>query len=284
MFQRIYVINILGEKEVFSKNKIYQGARRAGASKALAQEIARIIQKEAYNGITTQKIFDRIKELLHQKAPGVAMRFCLKEGIRKLGPSGFSFEKYIGEIFKRWGFFVQLNQIIPGKCVTYEIDFLAKKESEFLLGECKFHNLPENRTDLKVVLATYARLLDIKNGHFFEKKALKNLRLKGILVTNTKFTDKVIKYANCVGIELLGWRYPRQKGLEYFIENQNLYPVTVLEGVTPRVLEVLSYHQLMLVDELFKISPEQFSKRTGISLEQIKILQQQAEILFKKSS
>jgi len=49
--KKLYVINNSGQKEPFSWKKICNGAERVGASKALAKEIATIIEKEAYPGI-----------------------------------------------------------------------------------------------------------------------------------------------------------------------------------------------------------------------------------------
>lgn len=284
MAQKIYITNASGEKELFSKNKIFQGARRAGASKILAHKISETIQKDLYDGISTNEIFNYIRKLLHNESPGVAMKFSLKKAIYKLGPSGFSFEKYMGEIFNRWGYQVLLNQTLSGKCVNYEIDFLAEKQNEILVGECKFHNIPGSRVDLKIVLATYARFLDLKNGSFLRNKTQKKLLPKNFLITNNKFTDKAIQYAKCSDIELLGWRYPYSKGLEYYIENENLYPITILDSVSPQLLEQFANHQLILIDNLFNISAEELAKKIGVSVQQIVKLKQQAELLLNKKS
>jgi len=58
----------------------------------------------------------------------------------------------------------------------------------------------------------YARFLDIIQGPYFKSAGYKNFTVKSMMVTNTKFTDRILDYARCVGTELLGWNYPRTGG------------------------------------------------------------------------
>ena len=104
----LYVINSRGEKEPFSLKKVYRSCRRVGASKNLAKRVSKEIEKRVYPGIKTSEIFKWVKRLLSREAPASVIRFSLKEAMRKLGPSGFDFEKYIGEIFSRNGFEVKI--------------------------------------------------------------------------------------------------------------------------------------------------------------------------------
>lgn len=46
MKKEIFVINLRGEKEPFSFQKVYQSARNVGASKELAFEIAKKLKKK----------------------------------------------------------------------------------------------------------------------------------------------------------------------------------------------------------------------------------------------
>ena len=199
MTKFIYVINARGETEPFSCRKVLSSARRAGASHNTAKKIVNIIRKDVYPGIETQEIFEKIKQLLSRESPESAIRFSLKEAMAKLGPTGFPFEKYIGEIFSRHDFKVKLNQHIPGHCLTYEIDFLARKGKFIYIGECKYRNLPEGLVNPTLVLANYARFLDLKKGKFFNKKEFKNLKLRNLVVTNTKFGENAIKFARGAG-------------------------------------------------------------------------------------
>lgn len=279
----IYVINSQGQKEPFSFKKIYLSAKRVGAPKPLAKDIAYQIQKEAYPGISTSEIYQKIRQLLLKEKPLYGIRYSLKEAIRKLGPSGFPFEKYIGAIFKTLGFNVMLHQFVSGKCIKdYEIDFLAKKDNQLIIGECKYHSLAGNRVDLKVALTHYARFLDIKNGDFF--KSGKKLKLRPMLVTNTKFTSQVIQYASCYRIDLLGWRYPELRGLEYLIESEKLYPVTILPSINERTLNLLANEQIMLVKDLLTEEAKKKLKKLGIKEEEILTFQKEANLLLNFSN
>jgi len=279
MGKNIYVINSFGQKEPLSFNKVFKSARRVGASKHLADQIANQIFKEAYPGIPTKEIYKKVQKLLYQETPLAAIRFSLKEGIRKLGPSGFPFEKYISAIFQSHGYLSQCNQLIPGKCITHEIDFIAHKDTKLYIGECKYHSLGGNRVDLKVVLSDYARYLDLQEGKFFEKGSLKDLKIIKIVVTNTKFTAEAVKYANCAGLTLLGWRYPKDQGLEYMIESKKLYPITILPSVSVSILEAFSQEKIMLVPDLLKLDPVRLARRLNLPERKVRDIFSEAELL-----
>jgi len=278
--KKLYVINNSGEKELFSWKKVCNSAERVGASKILAKEIANIIEKEVYSGILTREIFKRVEQILSKEYPRGRIRFRLKKAIRRLGPSGFPFEKYVANIFKQLGFSVKINQYVKGQCVRHEIDFLAKEEKYFLIGECKYHSLPGGRVDLKVGLIHYARFLDLKTGNSFKKIKSERLKMRPIIVTNTKFTSKVIEYCKCSGVDLLGWKYPEGRGLEYVIESEKFYPITILPSLTSNLLEIFYQERLILVQDLLKMDLVKFSKKTGISKKKISAIKKEAEILL----
>jgi hypothetical protein len=277
--KEFYVINLRGEKEPFSLKKVFRSARRAGASEKLAKDIALIIEKQVYPGIKTTEIFQKVKILLRKGDPKAELRFNLKEAMRKLGPSGFPFEKYIGDIFSTLGFKVFLNQKIHGLYAKHEIDFLAEKNKLLYIGECKFRIHPGERIDLRVVLAVYARFLDLKEGNYFQK--FEECNIKPILVTNAKFSSQAIKYSQGVGIDLLGWNYPKNKGLEKIIENKKLYPITILPSLTGYLMEVFASRKMMLVQDILKLDIKKFSEKTKIKKDKIISLLNEAKILME---
>lgn len=272
MRKKIFVINLKGEKEQFSFKKVFHSARRCGASKELAFEIASQIEKEAFPGISTSQIFNRVFELLLKKSPQSAIRFNLRQALEKLGPSGFPFEKFVARVFEAEGFKVKLNQIIPGYCTEYEIDIVAQKENSVYIIECKYHHIPGARVDLNVALANYARFLDIQKGRFFNSQ----VSYKSYLVTNAKFTEKAIKYSECAGVYLLGWKYPKDRGLEFLIEKNKLYPITILPSVTKNITQTLIERGIVLVKDVLS---ENFEKIKIPKKEKIK---EEAKMLIKK--
>ena len=259
--KKIFVINSRGKREEFSFQKVFDSAKRAGAQEKLAGWVANEIARKARNGIKTYDIFREVKRLLKKDSPDVALRFSLKDAMRKLGPTGFTFEKYIGRVFEALGYEVKLNQIVKGKCISYEIDFLAKKGDVFLLGECKYRNMLKDRVHTKDILITYARFLDIQE--VFPAK------LKPILVTNTKFTQRTASFAKCRGIGLLGWREPFNNGLEQIIDQYKLFPITILPSLNKHLAEVLSAQNKVLAKDVLSQTDKRFEK-----------LKQEAQTLF----
>lgn len=282
MVQKIYIINARGEKEPFCFRKVYRSARRVGADHVLAREIARTIESEVAAETETVQIFKRVKKLLSQRAPGAAFRFNLKEAMRKLGPTGFPFEKYIGEIFSKNGYQVKLNQQLSGRCCSsYEIDFLAQQGKTILIGECKYHNLAGKRVDMGVALENHARFLDIKNSRYFTRSQFRGIEIKSLLATNTKFTNQAIKYCYCVGgVELLGWDYPKKQGLEDLIDEQKLYPITILPSFKKFMAEAFIKRRLMMARDILKLDIKSFSRKTGLGMKHLEPLAKEAEILL----
>ncbi|MGB9911333.1 MAG: hypothetical protein ACPLKP_01870 [Microgenomates group bacterium] len=272
----IWVVNWAGEKEPFSWQKVFNSARRVGANEILAKEIADTIQKEVYSGIKTKVIFQRVLQLLNQKHPPASLAFNIKEGLRRLGPTGYPFEKYIARILEEEGYKVKINQIIKGFCTSYEIDFLAEKEGILYIGECKYHQLPGTKVDLTIALANYARFLDIQKGGFFKG----NHQLKSLLVTNTKFSSQAITYSSCVGVELLGWKYPPSGGLETIIDRQKLYPITVFPEFSDYIVKTLFEENIILIKDLVEINIADFSKKRKITKEKLTRAVEKAKLLL----
>ena len=283
MAHSLYIINSRGEKELFSLQKIYKSARRVGADKKLAKKIAESIEKEAYQGIKTSKIFKKVKKLLYRKIPRAAIRFNLKDGMRKLGPTGFHFEKFINEIFKKLGFETKINQYLQGLCVrNYEIDFLAKKGNLIYIGECKYRNTIGERVHSKDALANYARFLDILRGPYFKSKKYQNFKVKTMMVTNTKFTSRTIDYSRCMSVELLGWKYPKNKGLERLIEKEKFYPITILPSLRGFLKDIFISEKIMLVEDVLKIDSQKLAKKFKIPIKRFYPLIKEARILLQK--
>jgi len=273
----IEVIKFNKEREPFSNSKVYNSALRAGASFSLAKQISLEIEKEIYDGIQTAEIFKKVKEKLREKDIQLSMRFSLKEGIRRLGPEGFLFEDFTKKILSNYCLTIKEGNIVSGKCGRYEIDFLAENNSHFFIGECKYRNRHNSRIDINVSLKSFAILEDIERGNTFPNK-----KLKSFIVTNTKFTKDAIKYSNCKGIKLLGWKYPLKRGLERLIEEKKLYPVTILPALTKHIFNIFQKEGILLAREVLNIDIDKFSKSASISKANLEEIKNQADILINK--
>jgi len=239
------VLNLQGQLEPFSSNKVYTSAKRSGASPKLARQISKDIEKQIYEGMKTTEIYKLVKKGLNKQDRPSSYRFTLKQAIKDLGPSGFPFEKYVADIYQAHGYNVKTNVKIRGKYAVHELDFVARKGKEVLLGECKFRRSSSDNIDLKTALRVHARCEDVAGGGVF-----RGLSVVPMIVTNSRFSSQVIRYSKGVGIALLGWRYPKDRGLEVMIESEKLYPVTILPSFRRGLVNDFSDANVMLAKDV----------------------------------
>ncbi len=247
-----------GETEPFEERKLLESLTRAGAEKSAAQEIARAVEKGLYSGITTHEIYRRAFTHLRDHRRAAAARYSLKRAILEFGPSGFPFESYLSELFRAEGYETQVDQIVKGACVEHEVDVLMMKGGEMTCVEAKFHNSPGFKTDLKVVLYVKARIDDIS-----ARPRSGVSRIKGMVVTNTKFTSQAVVYSNCQNLELLSWDDPAGNSLHERVEKTHLYPITAITSLSRREKTVLLGERVVLCRRL--AHHEDALARAGIS-------------------
>jgi len=226
----VHVTKYSGETEEYDESKLKHSLKSAGADSVLIDYIAEQVRDMLYEGISTQKIYKEAFRLLKSESQRSAGRYKLKEALFELGPTGFPFEKFVGELLNRLGFETEIGVTVKGDCVTHEVDVIAHKENEFLMVECKFHNRNDNRCNVKVPLYIQSRFLDVKKN-WSSLPGHKNNTHKGWVVTNTRFTSDAETYGNCIGLKLLSWDYPKNNGLKDLIGRMNLHPVTCLSSL-----------------------------------------------------
>lgn len=243
-----------GELVPFDENKLRISLERARAGEMDIQKIIKRVKEDLTEGKTTQKIYAEAFKILKRLSRTSAARYNLKQSIMQLGPSGFSFEKYIGEIFKCQDFKVKTNLTFNGKCVTHEVDVLAEKNNKVFVTECKFHNRQEVKSDVKVALYFKSRVIDIEKGNQHLPE-FKGKEIVGLLATNTRFTLDAMTYCKCENIALISWDYPQNGSLKDRIEISGLYPVTCLTSLKKREKQILLDEGIVLVKTL-KERPE----------------------------
>jgi len=251
---KIYVTKASGDKEPFNKYKIIMSLVRAGASLNIAEEIADEVEKRIYNGISTREIYDICLKILMKRYPNLAAKYDLKRAIMVLGPTGFPFEKFFAKILKEYGYETETNIIFRGRCVDHEIDIFAKRNERRIMIECKHHSEPGTYVDLKVILYTYSRFLDL-SSKFNEVW----------VVSNTRFSSQALKYGKCMNIKMIGWRYPREESLEKMIEEKKLYPITILKTIEYNVIKRLVERNIILIKDFKERSIEELFIDTGLS-------------------
>lgn len=226
-----------GTQEAFDPTKLERSLQFAGASSvARARILSRVIH-ELHPGMMTEEIYRRAFELLReQEPPAVAARYSIKRAVFALGPSGFPFESFLGEVLRAHGWSVRTQTYLTGRCAPHEVDVLAEKDGKRVGIEAKFHNDPGGKTDIKDVLYVHARYEDLKKA----PEAASRVD-EGWLVTNTRFTRNAIRYARCSNLTIVGWDYPSNHGLLSMIESAHVHPLTCLttlsEGEKRQFLE-----------------------------------------------
>ena len=121
------VVKSSGEKVRFSLEKLRKSLRHSGATDAIVKQIVDTVSNELYQGISTKEIYNRAFALLQKKKSVFASKYKLKKAIYELGPTGFPFEKFVASILEYSGYTTEVGKIMPGICVSHEIDVFAKK-------------------------------------------------------------------------------------------------------------------------------------------------------------
>lgn len=226
----VHVTKHSGEIEIFDESKLRYSLKNAGASEETIDEITNRIQDKLYEGITTKEIYNEAFQLLQVKSLHTAGRYKLKEALFELGPTGYPFEKFVGELLNRLGYQTEVGVVVKGDCVSHEIDVIAHNDQEYIMVECKFHNRKDNHCNVKVPLYIYSRFMDVKK-EWSSMPNHKNKTHKAWIVTNTRFTSDAEAYASCVGLKLLSWNYPKRNAFKDLVEDLNLHPVTCLSSL-----------------------------------------------------
>lgn len=243
--ENINIIKASGEKAPFNKGKLKQSLLRSGATNEQADEITNKVIEMLVEGMSTRKIYKTAFRLLRNYSRQAAARYKLKQAIMELGPSGFPFEQFVGELLKHKGYKTQVGIIVKGHCVNHEIDVIAEKDEHHFMIECKFHNRQGYVCDVKIPLYIQSRFLDVER----QWKQLAGHAEKfhqGWVVTNTRFSDDASKYGRCMNMNLVGWDYPKNNGLKDWIDGSGLHPVTCLTTLTQKEKQQLLDRKIVL--------------------------------------
>lgn len=226
------IIKANGDKVRFSRKRLFTSLLRSGASKDVANSVTDKVTAGIQSGVsTTQDIYATAYALLGKmKQRPVAGRYSLKKAIMQLGPTGFPFEQFFAEILKRQGYHVRTGVTIQGRCVSHEVDVVAVRGETHALIEAKFHNQSGIHTDVKVPLYIQARFQDIEAK--LRQDGDTHRSHEPWVVTNTHFTSSAIQYGECMGMRLIGWRYPEDHGLVTLIEEAGLHPITCIPSLS----------------------------------------------------
>lgn len=268
-----------GTLQALDYNKIRHALRRAGAGGTLADEVIEALHSEITPNITTKKIYKLAFMHLKRLRPGAAARLGLKSSLFKMGPDGYPFETFMGALLKGRGYSTELRQILRGKCVTHEIDVVASRarieghRATKSIIECKFHNSPHIKCHIQSALYTWARFLDVREVDDSIDSVW--------LATNTKFTGDVVQYSDCVGLKLLGWSFPSSESIQVRIEENQLYPITILPKLDKKTFSQLHSAGIILLKELVG-ADNKVLETIGIKRNRIDRLKESAQVILSR--
>ncbi|GAB4408208.1 MAG: hypothetical protein OHK0039_11130 [Bacteroidia bacterium] len=220
-----------GAQVPFDRSKLAASLSRAGALPETVDAIVAEIEAELLPGMETGRIYHKAFALLRRQSRPTAARYKLKRAIQEMGPTGFPFEKFVGELLRARGYTVQVGQVMAGACVSHEVDVLADNAERRLAIECKFGNSRDKKIDIKTALYVHARVLDLARG-WHQTPNLAHKQVEAWIVTNGVFSSDAIKYGACAGMNLVSWDYPARGNLKDLVEQPGLYPLTILVSLT----------------------------------------------------
>lgn len=259
----LYVTKADGKRELFNEEKVKQSIKASATAQELQNNVLSHVKSKLYKDIPTTEIHRHIMEFLGTSThPYSKSVYNLKRAIMALGPTGYPFEDYVADIFKKEGFTVHVRVFLAGACVTHETDVVAQKQDppQKIMIEAKFHNVPGKKTDIHVALYTKARFDDVKTH---------NDITKAMIVTNTKVSSDALTYALCNNLGIISWSYPEHGSLKELIEKFSLHPITSLSTLSvSQQQQLLSNHVVLCKDictnptvlDLLMLSHEQKKK------------------------
>ena len=275
----IFVNKANGKKQLFEKEKIEKTCLRMGATHEIARIVANKIEEQVYNCIETRKILGMIFNELSKHKPSVKYQTCLRKGLSLMKPKP-DFEHFVHILLNKYGYEVSPNQIIQGRCIDHEIDALATKDGKTTLVEVKHHynyHTPTGLDESRIVRAVFE---DITEG--FEA-GLNNLDIsRSMIICNTKFSEHAKRYAECRGIQKIGWSSPSDRSLQDMIEEKRLYPIHCLKGLSTKSKEKLTATGIILVSQLAAKTPKELGN-TGIPMETLTDLVNKARIILSRT-
>jgi Holliday junction resolvase-like predicted endonuclease len=270
----VYVTKADGTRQLFDGEKIVRTCLRMGASRRIAEEVARKVEDRLYDGISTSKILQLTFRLLRKYKPAIRHVLDLRRGL-SLMDSKPEFESFVQVLLARNGFEVTPNRIITGRCAKHEVDAIAKKDGVTFFVEAKHHVSYHTPTGLDESRIARAILEDVTEGFELGRSSLRIDR--AMIVTNTRYSEHALRYGECRNILQIGWRAPANLSLQNLIEEKNLYPLSCLRGLKNENRTKLVNSGAVLIEQLFEETLPSLARKTGIQKETLKQIIEKAK-------
>jgi hypothetical protein len=159
--REILVVKASGERSPLIRKSCLTSLRASGADEQMAEEILRDITDWLDDGVTTRKIYARALSQLGRRKKTASARYKVKTALMQLGPSGYPFERFIGELFSAQGYETEVGVVVEGASVNHEMDVIATKDRVQRLIECKYSQAQGSHVSIQVPLYVHSRVNDI---------------------------------------------------------------------------------------------------------------------------
>ncbi len=236
----VMIVKANGESVLFDRKKAIYSCSRSGASEEDVEVVLNKVENQLRDGMTTKQIKGIILSELRKLDKHSARRYLLREAVAKMDTCTHQFEMYIANMFKYYGYKTvwEPKPKPMGYCTDHEIDVSIEKDGVLEFIECKHHQSFHRFTGLPVSMIVWAVLEDLEEGYKVRKKNSYPF-VHARMITNTKVSMHAIQYANGKNIKLVGWNYPKGKGLNDLIEKSGAYPLNLLIGLNNGIVDKL---------------------------------------------
>lgn len=247
--RNIQILKASGEKEAFKKEKLIHSLKRSGADSTEVASVVQEMDEWMFDGVSSKDIYKKAFSLLKKKRLGAAARYRLKQAMMEMGPTGYPFEIFIGQIFKSLGYDVEVGITLDGVCVTHEVDVIATKGLTQCFVECKYYQRTGKNANVQVPLYIRSRVNDLIDKRR-QSTRWDAFQFEGWIATNTRFTLDAISYGVCSGLNLLSWDYPEGNSLREIVDRERIFPITVLTKLTQADKEKLMEMGIVICRQL----------------------------------
>ena len=172
------------------------------------------------------------------------------------------FEIFIQSLLANSGFEVSPNQILGGKCVSHEVDGIARRNGITYFVEVKHHLNYHAPTGLDESRIARAVLEDVMEGFAIGRSGFKID--KAMIVTNTRYSDEALQYGRCRDILQIGWSSPAGLELRTLIEGIHMFPLSCVRGISRDTRLRLVNSGVVFLGQLADRDAVDLSRRTGL--------------------
>jgi hypothetical protein len=277
----IHVEKADGSLQPYDREKVRRLAVNMGVAPSDVEAVVQEVEERIYDGIPTRRLLAIVKKTAQKYKPSIEYLTNLRRAIALLRPKP-DFERYVQIVLRENGYEVDDGRILKGRCGEHEVDAIARKGGVTYFVEVKHHYSHHRMTGLDEGRIARAIVEDIQEGH----KAGKNSFTidKAMIVCNTKLTNHAKRYADCWGIEHIGWNHPADENLETMIQRSKLYPVSIIKGVTPAIRTSLFRADIITVPQLARMNPADVARRANLPEHKAAILVERARALLNSGS